>query len=309
MDKITLEQLPNVGGGWILNFMHPTELIIVFVLHTAKVKKLSVSAQNKIKKIVKGKYKRNCKLNSLFDYDYNCCPYLLNRVNGLNDRLWFVVYPKNVVKQIQFDMQTFILNYNYTETMRILDSQRLNKQLLESLQIAQHLTGERLLRTFNPDASYKNHPVVNMWKPYLKSFFVYMLANSNELINRDLAIGSKMHSAVECFGEIVKDKPLINPKWLDNNFIQSHRQALLYKSLIKLRIYIYSRSNNISINRVTSEIEFQEECKGLFATLDHAPQLTSSKIASNAMCNTAAYIYNNYYENFKPIYPLNINYR
>lgn len=205
-------------------------------------------------------------------------------------------------------MQTFITDYSFVETMRTLDSQRLNKQLLESLQIAQYLTQTKLLNSFNPNAPHKNHPIVAMWKPYLTTFFEYMLANSQELINRNLAVDSHMHSAVEQFGEIVGKDTHKTPLWLNDKFISSHREALLYKTLMKLNIYEYSYLRGIQICNVAKNKNFQQKHKSSFVTFDHAPVLESSIVATKKLCGGAEVIYKNYTNVFMPIFPLNIAY-
>jgi hypothetical protein len=55
-------------------------------------------------------------------------------------------------------MQTFLPYSNYEECAEILDSKRLNKQILEAYQILKVLSGQ------SPSGAWRNHPAVLMWK-------------------------------------------------------------------------------------------------------------------------------------------------
>lgn len=165
-------------------------------------------------------------------------------------------------------MQTFITDYDFAKSMQALDSQRLNKQLIESLQIAQYLTNTRLLNSFHPNAPHKNHPIVGMWRKNKSCFYHYMCANSTELINRGLAINSHMHDAVHVFGKLVKARKSVElPKWLNDDFINSHREALLYKSLLKKLTYQYSQEKQLPIRAVRNEVDFQKQYQHFFCIL------------------------------------------
>lgn len=55
-------------------------------------------------------------------------------------------------------MQTFLPHSDLAESASVLDSRRLNKQILEAYQILKVLSGA------SPSGAWKNHPAVLMWK-------------------------------------------------------------------------------------------------------------------------------------------------
>jgi hypothetical protein len=55
-------------------------------------------------------------------------------------------------------MQTFFPHHNIYESAHVLDSKRLNKQILEAYQILKVLSGA------SPTGGWRNHPAVLMWK-------------------------------------------------------------------------------------------------------------------------------------------------
>lgn len=53
-------------------------------------------------------------------------------------------------------MQTFLPYASFSESAKVLDDKRLNKQIVEAYQILKAIT--------LPDYGWQNHPVVNMWR-------------------------------------------------------------------------------------------------------------------------------------------------
>lgn len=195
-------------------------------------------------------------------------------------------------------MQTFLVDLDYQKSASMLSQQHLVKQCLENLQIAQYITGEILLNTtkVNSSSPHASHPACKMWKSYQRNYYDYMKSISNELLNRNLATDSKMHSVVEKYYDIVSGEDNITPNWLTDNFILTHRNALLYKSLLKKYIYEISNFYDIPINEVTKSNYFLEvindttQFKGNIVL----PALKSSHIASQKQCITASGVYFGY---------------
>lgn len=75
-------------------------------------------------------------------------------------------------------MQTFLPYYDFAETASILDTPRLNKQLLEGRQIMTLL--------LKPDApqGYAHHPAVKMWRGSEDLLFEYLMQIRMELQKR-----------------------------------------------------------------------------------------------------------------------------
>ena len=65
-------------------------------------------------------------------------------------------------------MQTFLPYQDYNQCAKILDNKRLNKQILESYQILNILSGR------SSSGAWRNHPAVLMWKNAEKSLRIYV---------------------------------------------------------------------------------------------------------------------------------------
>lgn len=206
-------------------------------------------------------------------------------------------------------MQTFLLDKDYKKSFQMLDSKRLNKQLLESLQIAQYLTNKQFLHgKFNPNAPHSKHPAVKMWKLYKPNFYFYMKANSQELINRGLAINSHMHDAVDAyFNYIAGTSDMlygnVQPLWLTNEFIKRHQIALLYKSFVKYISCKISLVNNMPMKNVTSSYQFLSYVMehNHINDFDNLPKYTNKNVASWKMIENADKEYSQYRANFHTI--------
>lgn len=77
-------------------------------------------------------------------------------------------------------MQTFLPSANPVTAARILDSKRLNKQILECYQILNVLSGK------SPTGGWRNHPAVLMWKGYERGLWQYVQAMIREARNRGI---------------------------------------------------------------------------------------------------------------------------
>lgn len=67
-------------------------------------------------------------------------------------------------------MQTFLPSQDFMESAKILDSKRLNKQILEGYQILNVLSGR------SKTGGWRNHPAVLMWKGFERGLWVYIQA-------------------------------------------------------------------------------------------------------------------------------------
>jgi hypothetical protein len=71
-------------------------------------------------------------------------------------------------------MQTFLPSSNFLTSAQILDSKRLNKQILEGYQILNVLSGQ------SPTGAWRNHPAVKMWRGHELSLHLYVKAMIHE---------------------------------------------------------------------------------------------------------------------------------
>ena len=128
-------------------------------------------------------------------------------------------------------MQTFLPYPDFTQTARVLDMRRLNKQQTETMQIINALT--------RPDYGWKHHPAVKMWRGYVPALAEYGHVLNKEWVRR----GYKHHATVKAFLPLIvygsadvngflRDDCYEIPPWLgDEAFHASHRSNLLRKDL------------------------------------------------------------------------------
>lgn len=71
-------------------------------------------------------------------------------------------------------MQTFLPFKNFSESAKVLDNKRLNKQILEGYQIL------KVLNNPDPKAAWRNHPAVKMWRGHEHGLFKYIMSMVDE---------------------------------------------------------------------------------------------------------------------------------
>lgn len=118
-------------------------------------------------------------------------------------------------------MQTFLPYKGFLRSAGCLDRQRLGKQRVEALQIAQCLLGLS-------EGGWSSHPAVKMWRGHERCLLQYGIAMCSEWIAR----GYKD----TCMGKFVEMRELTTaesfaaPAWLGNDkFHSAHRAVLLGK--------------------------------------------------------------------------------
>lgn len=77
-------------------------------------------------------------------------------------------------------MQTFLPSKDFNVAAKMLDSKRLNKQILECYQILKVLSG------FSESGGWRNHPAVLMWKGSESLLFTYAMAMVREADRRNI---------------------------------------------------------------------------------------------------------------------------
>lgn len=117
-------------------------------------------------------------------------------------------------------MQTFLPYKGFLRSARVLDRQRLGKQRVEALQIAQCLTGQ--------STGWANHPAVKMWRGHERCLLEYGIAMCSEWIARgykDTCLGKFVELRDETTAESFS-----LPPWLGRaEFHSAHRAVLLSK--------------------------------------------------------------------------------
>ncbi|MCU1404977.1 MAG: hypothetical protein JWQ43_1280 [Glaciihabitans sp.] len=120
-------------------------------------------------------------------------------------------------------MQTFLPYPDFAESVAVLDTPRLGKQRVETLQ---------LLRAISiPSYGWQNHPVAQMWRGYVPALTRYGLATVDEWTGRGYADSTRTQIAE--FAPQVDAQPaktVATPGWLGNEALHfSHQSNLLRK--------------------------------------------------------------------------------
>lgn len=137
-------------------------------------------------------------------------------------------------------MQTFLPHRNFRKSAECLDTKRLGKQRVETLQILRAL--------FHSDYGWQNHPAVNMWRGYGYVLVIYGLVMCMTWMKRgykDTCYGKLLNeycgtdiefidSYIDLAGRFYdhQDSVLITmPPWFDNDVVFSqYRSLLLWKN-------------------------------------------------------------------------------
>ena len=116
-------------------------------------------------------------------------------------------------------MQTFLPYRSFEKSARCLDTKRLGKQRVETLQILNSLAGK--------SKGWQNHPALAMWRGHESVLIDYGVAVCLEWLRRGYK--DTCLAKIEAFRDIFPHAP--NPKWLGRrDFHRSHQSNLLRKS-------------------------------------------------------------------------------
>ena len=122
-------------------------------------------------------------------------------------------------------MQTFLPYPDYTESAKVLDDKRLGKQRVEVIQIID------VLFLVTPEARYRNHPVMDMWRNHEPQLCEYGITICEEWKARGYQ--DKCQAKIEWHLENATsgDFTLEKPKWFgDMELHLSHQSNLLRKN-------------------------------------------------------------------------------
>jgi len=85
-------------------------------------------------------------------------------------------------------MQTFLPYKQFDKSAQTLDNKRLNKQILESYQILKVLSND------DPNAAWRNHPAVKMWRGVEGQLWLYTMAMVKEANVRGIKTDKNMEN-------------------------------------------------------------------------------------------------------------------
>jgi hypothetical protein len=122
-------------------------------------------------------------------------------------------------------MQTFVPFPDFQESAAVLDSKRLQKQLLEGRQLYNIISGQATTK------GWRNHPAALMWRGYDTAFFEYLTAIKEECVNRSINTIKNWEAILHIHEWNWNRGNLIYPAWWgDERVHQSHRNNLYRKN-------------------------------------------------------------------------------
>jgi hypothetical protein len=125
-------------------------------------------------------------------------------------------------------MQTFLPSTNFAWAAQMLDSKRLNKQILEGYQILNVLSGQ------SPTVVWSNHPAVLMWKNHEGSLLTYLNFMIKEAKNRGIKTDKNEDNINNLVKKVGSNWNYKAPKWFYNDLsamriVTTHRANLFNK--------------------------------------------------------------------------------
>lgn len=122
-------------------------------------------------------------------------------------------------------MQTFVPYTDHSKSALVLDSKRLNKQLLEGRQIYSILSSGRTT------GGWVNHPAVKMWRNYDNALFAYLEAIKDECVERGIQTEKNWNAIIDMHKwNYNRGSGMIDPPWWGDERVHlSHRHNLYVK--------------------------------------------------------------------------------
>jgi hypothetical protein len=121
-------------------------------------------------------------------------------------------------------MQTFLPYRNFEASAKILDTVRLNKQLLECRQMFSAMAGQSKFGA--------HHPATKMWTGHQSLLWDYVLAVREELDRRGTPTQKNMDAAFEFYHMLPTQRQKTYPEWYDEReqmlLIETTHRASLY---------------------------------------------------------------------------------
>ena len=159
-------------------------------------------------------------------------------------------------------MQTFLPQSDYRVSAAMLDSKRLNKQILECYQILNVLSGK------SPTGGWRNHPAVLMWKGFERGLWAYVQAMVDEAKSRgiktennEINLNKLKNLCWDDWGNNIPDYFQDENKLL--RIVTTHRANLFKKDPLLYARFQYAVT---SINNMPCCPERKEPCKYYWPT-------------------------------------------
>ena len=125
-------------------------------------------------------------------------------------------------------MQTFLPSRNFVTVAKILDSKRLNKQILEGYQILNVLSG------MSPTGGWRNHPAVKMWRGHEMILHTYISIMIAEAKQRGIKTDKNEENICNLFNKVGESWGTTLPDWFSDDkkimrIVTTHKANLFDK--------------------------------------------------------------------------------
>lgn len=137
-------------------------------------------------------------------------------------------------------MQTFlpVASTDFSQSAKMLDNKRLNKQALEGWQILMTLWELDPAGEHRTPKGWVNHPATKMWRGHEFTLYQYIIAMTNEWVDRGFktTIGVKASATLmSAYEHGLFPLSQRKPSWMEDadffeSLASSHRRALLSKN-------------------------------------------------------------------------------
>jgi len=139
-------------------------------------------------------------------------------------------------------MQTFLPSTNFSWAAQMLDSKRLNKQILEGYQILNVLSGQ------SPTGGWRNHPAVLMWKNHEGSLLTYLRYMIKEAKQRGIKTDKNETNINNLVKKVGGSWNYKMPKWFDDDLsamriVTTHRANLFNKDPLYYAKFQYATTS------------------------------------------------------------------
>lgn len=139
-------------------------------------------------------------------------------------------------------MQTFLPSSNIYECAQMLDSKRLNKQILECYQILKVLSGA------SPSGGWRNHPAVLMWKGHEAALRGYAYIMMSEAQRRGIRIEKNLKNIQELEAQYSHNWGKEMPSWMMDSYkmkriTTTHKASLFDKDPLYYTKFGYAKQS------------------------------------------------------------------
>lgn len=162
-------------------------------------------------------------------------------------------------------MNTFVPYADFVKSAKVLDNSRLNKQVLETVQIL------RVIDKEYPTKAWQNHPAVVQWHGHEIKLAMYGLAMEKEANDRGIKANQKLEFLAKIKKYTSEGKNSDYPAWWGFEPMHaSHRSNLTRKDAVHYgqyfndeagKPYIWIRDNKLQFGSYRSDVELEKAKK------------------------------------------------